>query len=92
MHIGNTINLPTREVHISPDDRRRHVYLVGMSGTGKSRLLNPADREDPIGFNPLQCSDPPAARWLQTAWYPPSATPSLIAGGRSRACGRGAAC
>lgn len=99
MHIGNTINLPERQVHISMDDRRRHVYLVGMSGTGKSSLLtrmaeeeiaagdglcfvdphgdtarglldripakriadviylNHADRDHPVGFNPLQCAD-----------------------------------
>lgn len=26
-------------VHIKPDDRRRHVYIIGKSGTGKSVLL-----------------------------------------------------
>ncbi|MEK9194621.1 MAG: DUF87 domain-containing protein, partial [Patescibacteria group bacterium] len=28
-----------RPVHISDDDRRRHVYIVGQTGTGKSNLL-----------------------------------------------------
>ncbi len=82
-------------VALDPEDRRRHLYIVGQTGTGKSTLLlnliaedlaageglalldphgdlaeaalalvprsrtndlvyvNPADRERPIGFNPL---------------------------------------
>jgi len=27
------------KVHISPDDRRRHMYIIGQTGTGKSELL-----------------------------------------------------
>ncbi len=83
---------------ITRDDRRRHMYIIGKSGTGKSRLLenlaisdiqkgegvaivdphgelidrilkyiprnriddvvyfNPADRNFPIAFNPLECT------------------------------------
>ena len=83
---------------ITRDDRRRHLYIIGKSGTGKSRLIenlavsdilkgegvaivdphgelidgilkhipknriddvvyfNPADREYPIAFNPLECT------------------------------------
>ena len=29
----------TREVRISDEDRRRHVYLIGQTGTGKSTLI-----------------------------------------------------
>lgn len=28
-----------KKVYITPDDRRRHVYLIGQTGTGKSTLL-----------------------------------------------------
>lgn len=84
---------------ITRDDRRRHMYIVGKSGTGKSRLLenlaiqdiirgegvavvdphgelierilkfipkerigdviylNPADKDFPIGFNPLEAPE-----------------------------------
>ncbi len=28
-----------REVHISEDDRRRHMYIIGKTGTGKSEFL-----------------------------------------------------
>lgn len=85
---------------IKEDDRRRHMYVVGKTGTGKTTLLrnmaihdikeghglavvdphgelvdfildnipserindvvyfNPADMEYPIGFNPIEVSDP----------------------------------
>ncbi len=29
----------TKEVYITDDDRRRHVYMIGQTGTGKSTLL-----------------------------------------------------
>lgn len=29
----------TRPVYISDDDRRRHIYIIGKTGTGKSELL-----------------------------------------------------
>lgn len=28
-----------KEIRLSPDDRRRHVYIIGQTGTGKSTLL-----------------------------------------------------
>lgn len=85
---------------IKRNDRKRHVYIIGKTGMGKSKLIellvisdvyqgagfclidphgdlaidalrfipkermqdviyfNPADAEFPMGFNPLQCSDP----------------------------------
>jgi len=35
-----------REVKIKPDDRRRHLYIVGQTGTGKSVLLKNMIRQD----------------------------------------------
>jgi len=29
----------TRPVHITDDDRRRHIYIIGKTGTGKSELM-----------------------------------------------------
>ena len=29
----------SREVYLSPEDRRRHLYIIGKTGTGKSELL-----------------------------------------------------
>lgn len=36
----------TRPVHIAEEDRRRHVYLIGQTGTGKSTLLGNVIIED----------------------------------------------
>ncbi len=30
----------TRDIRITDDDRRRHLYIVGQTGTGKSTLIN----------------------------------------------------
>ena len=35
-----------RAVHIRRDDRRRHMYMIGKSGTGKSNLLAYLARQD----------------------------------------------
>lgn len=36
----------SRPVYITDDDRRRHVYIIGQTGTGKSVLLNNMTMED----------------------------------------------
>lgn len=36
----------TKPVYISSDDRRRHVYIVGQTGTGKSTLLKTMAHKD----------------------------------------------
>lgn len=36
----------TKPVRIADEDRRRHVYIVGQTGTGKSTLLKTMARED----------------------------------------------
>jgi len=35
-----------KNVHILPDDRRRHMYMVGQTGAGKSRFLQMAALQD----------------------------------------------
>lgn len=36
----------TRKVNIKPDDRRRHFYMIGKSGTGKSTILKAMLKQD----------------------------------------------
>ncbi len=103
-----------RNIHlpfgIARDDRKRHMYIIGKTGMGKSRLMqllaisdmyqnkglcvidphgdlasdlirfvprrrlddviyfNPADREYPIGFNPLECHSPEARHHVVTGF------------------------
>ena len=40
LHLGKSVYRgSTKEVFISEDDRRRHVYIIGKTGTGKTELL-----------------------------------------------------
>ncbi|OGD83467.1 hypothetical protein A3A54_00400 [Candidatus Curtissbacteria bacterium RIFCSPLOWO2_01_FULL_39_62] len=40
MHLGKSVYRgATKEVYISEDDRRRHLYIIGKTGTGKTELL-----------------------------------------------------
>ena len=40
LHLGKSVYRgTTKEVHIGDDDRRRHVYIIGKTGTGKTELL-----------------------------------------------------
>ncbi len=40
MYLGKSVYRGlTRQVFISEDDRRRHIYIIGKTGTGKSELL-----------------------------------------------------
>lgn len=48
----------TREVRINPNDRRRHFYLIGKSGTGKSTLLETCIRQDLENGDGLCVIDP----------------------------------
>lgn len=41
-----------KEIRLAPDDRRRHMYIIGQTGTGKSTLMKnmvPQDIEDGHG-------------------------------------------
>ena len=45
--LGNNIYRgETRKVHIKVDDRRRHFYIIGKSGTGKSTILQAMLKQD----------------------------------------------
>lgn len=47
LFLGNNIYRgDTRKVHIKLDDRRRHFYIIGKSGTGKSTLLKTTLKQD----------------------------------------------
>ncbi|OGF28386.1 hypothetical protein A2242_01330 [Candidatus Falkowbacteria bacterium RIFOXYA2_FULL_47_9] len=47
MYLGeNVYRGVERAVHIRRDDRRRHMYMIGKSGTGKSNLLAYLARQD----------------------------------------------
>ncbi len=40
LHLGKSVYRgTTKEVYISDDDRRRHVYIIGKTGTGKTQEL-----------------------------------------------------
>lgn len=40
LHLGKSVYRgTTKEVFISEDDRRRHMYIIGKTGTGKTELL-----------------------------------------------------
>jgi len=40
LHFGKSVYRgTTKEVYLSEDDRRRHVYIIGKTGTGKTELL-----------------------------------------------------
>jgi len=40
LHLGKSVYRgSSKEVYISQDDRRRHVYIIGKTGTGKTELL-----------------------------------------------------
>ncbi|MCT4592087.1 MAG: type IV secretion system DNA-binding domain-containing protein [Candidatus Gracilibacteria bacterium] len=47
-----------REVRIKQDDRRRHFYAIGKSGTGKSTILESMIRQDLENGNGLCVVDP----------------------------------
>ncbi len=47
-----------KEVKISDDDRRRHVYVIGQTGTGKSTLITGMAAQDSQGGKGLAVIDP----------------------------------
>ena len=47
LHLGLSIYRGLkRSVHMSEDDRRRHVYIIGATGTGKTELLKEMIMQD----------------------------------------------
>ena len=47
-----------KEIRLSIDDRRRHVYIVGQTGTGKSTFLENMILQDMVEGNGLAFVDP----------------------------------
>lgn len=56
----------SRDVYIADDDRRRHVYIIGQTGTGKSFLLQIQAIQDIKAGKGIAFIDPhgEAAEWL----------------------------
>lgn len=48
----------SRPVHMSLDDRRRHMYIIGKTGTGKSEFLKDMIMQDIRGKQGLAVIDP----------------------------------
>ncbi len=55
---NNNYRGETRKVHIKPDDRRRHLYIIGKSGTGKSTILKSMLKQDSRAGRGLCLIDP----------------------------------
>ncbi|MBI4134299.1 MAG: type IV secretion system DNA-binding domain-containing protein [Candidatus Terrybacteria bacterium] len=54
----NTYRGIVNEARISPDDRRRHLYVVGQTGTGKTTLLRELIRQDIVAGRGVAVIDP----------------------------------
>ncbi|MBI2327027.1 type IV secretion system DNA-binding domain-containing protein [Candidatus Curtissbacteria bacterium] len=59
LHLGKSVYRgTTKEVFISEDDRRRHVYIIGKTGTGKTELLKHMVMQDIVAGNGVAFIDP----------------------------------
>ncbi len=47
-----------KEIHLTDEDRRRHVYIVGQTGTGKSTILKQLIVQDMLAGKGLAFIDP----------------------------------
>jgi len=47
-----------KEIRLSPEDRRRHAYIVGQTGTGKSTMLENLAVQDMLSGNGFAFIDP----------------------------------
>lgn len=47
-----------KEIRLSPEDRRRHTYIVGQTGTGKSTILENLAVQDMLAGNGFAFIDP----------------------------------
>src|SRR6185436_8652102 len=48
----------TKEIRLSPEDRRRHTYILGQTGTGKSTMLENLAVQDMLAGNGFAFIDP----------------------------------
>ena len=59
MYLGlSTFRGTSRPVHISEDDRMRHMYIIGKTGTGKTKFLESMIRQDIVAGRGLCYMDP----------------------------------
>ncbi len=59
LFLGNNIYRgDTEKIHIKRDDRRRHFYIIGKSGTGKSTILSTMMRQDLAAGDGMALIDP----------------------------------
>ena len=75
-----------RPIYLSDDDRRRHVYVIGKTGTGKSQLLEEMVMQDIVEGKGVAVVDPhgdlidgimermPSARAEDVIYFDPSDT------------------
>lgn len=54
----NTFRGVTKMIHLKKEDRRRHVYIVGKSGVGKSVLIGNMAKQDVINGEGVCVIDP----------------------------------
>jgi hypothetical protein len=87
--IGTTINWgEDQPVELPPEDRRRHVYLIGQTGTGKTTLLRNLILQDihegrGVGFRPVGSHPPRACARGSRACLTPRRRSDLSPGPRS---------
>jgi hypothetical protein len=59
LHVGkSSFRGISKQVYISPDDRRRHMYIIGKTGTGKSEFLKHMIMQDVRNGEGLAVIDP----------------------------------
>ncbi len=81
----------TLDVKIKTDDRRRHMYVIGQTGTGKSTLMKNMMIQDIVSGNGCCVIDPhgdfardilknvPKHRWQDVIYFDPTETERPIA-------------
>jgi len=58
-HLGKSVYRgTTKEVHLAEDDRRRHIYIIGKTGTGKTELLKYLVMQDIVAGHGVAFIDP----------------------------------
>lgn len=59
LHLGKSVYRgTTKEVYVSDDDRRRHMYIIGKTGTGKTETLKYLAMQDIRAGNGVAFIDP----------------------------------
>jgi hypothetical protein len=56
--IGQSITTPSQDIVLTPEDRSRHVYILGQTGSGKSTILYHMAASDIAAGNGVAVIDP----------------------------------